>query len=225
MRWTSRATFLAGAIGLALLVLTQANEASAELLTWEFSGELEFVDPSLEETFSVADPFVVFITFDPNTPDDEPSSPSGVYSGAINSFIATVEGYSISLPDGFIQVTNSSFDLFSFLAEDPNGLPAPPIGIFELVLAAVQLQDPNATALDSDEIPLTPPDPSEFLATFFLIFEDPNDNAASAFGTITSITEAGLGVPTVSHWGVIIFAALLLASSIWMIQCRLCFRT
>lgn len=78
---------------LLLLLSFPADDARAEtLVTFQFGGTLEDVDPSLAGVFEVGDPFFGSLTYDLDAPDDLPDNPDyGIYHNLV-SFNCTING-------------------------------------------------------------------------------------------------------------------------------------
>jgi len=179
-----RTHLLTVVLGLAVtLSFDIAKPAVAELISFTVEGTVFYVDSPLADTFSIGDTFRLEYTFESLTPDLEPNTDRGVYFDAITDLTVTVGNYSATGPgSNSFSVYNSLFaDLYRIDIDYP--MLGPSVNGFDLDFQGpiMQLSDPTCTALTSDALPLSPPDPNDFIstATFLMLkfIQQPGDES------------------------------------------------
>jgi len=155
-------------VGMAVVLsFNTAQPAMAEPITFIAQGTVHYVDSRLAGTFSIGDTFRVVYTFESLTPDSSPTRPDrGDYFGAITDLSVTVGTYSATA------VGRNYFYVFNNLSGDQYGLGlldpmlGPSVNGFDLSKQSplMQLRDPTSTALTSDALPTSPPDPADFIS-------------------------------------------------------------
>jgi hypothetical protein len=151
---------------IATLSLAAADRTSAALITFSFTGEIDFVSPDLAGTFALGETVTGVYTFESTAPILGPSGGLGTYNTAVTSYEATASGgYSASATNGQIAIFNDHFDfddtyragMFSDAFGGPFGfdLNGADVNGFPLLDFVVRLEDPTATAFGSFDLPVT----------------------------------------------------------------------
>lgn len=146
---------------------------SAELLTWSFSGRVNFVSPALAPAFAVGDVVVFTVAFETTTPASGPTATSANYPSAVRFLSVYVNSYAATMtnsPAGnFIQVfdnyTGGFFPLFDGITFSVP-VTGPPVGGVAPNLVQINLGDTSGSALDSTALPSVPPNLSTFSPGF-----------------------------------------------------------
>jgi hypothetical protein len=169
--------------GIAAATITTFSTAKASLVTFTYEGPVDSIGgPGYQvPSFNIGDPFQVTFTFESTTPNSGGDPTVGNYY-ALSSFSFSIGSYSgyLSSPLPSINVGNdytgqgAPQDYYNIFG-NPQG---PTISGWRPVQFVFQLADPTATAFNSIALPLTPPDPADFVDPGFtyigLTFEDSN---------------------------------------------------
>lgn len=160
---------------IAVIVVLGASVApcSAELLTWSFSGKVNFVSPALAPTFNTGDTVVVTVAFETTTPASGPTPTAANYPSAVRFVAIYVGSYAATMtnsPSGnFVQMFDNDasgffplFDGITFSAP----VSGPPVGGVAPNLMQLNFGDTNGTALNSTALPTVPPSLSTFSPGF-----------------------------------------------------------
>ncbi|UCC31348.1 MAG: PEP-CTERM sorting domain-containing protein [Phycisphaerales bacterium] len=182
----SRQTVVALVISILAL---RANPVSAELVTFEFAGEVTHVwddDGLLGGAVTGGSPFSGLYTFESTTPDSDPDEPRhGLYNDAIMLVSGDVAGISFAGPAGTLNAIevldfpDTSFDKYRVFAE----ITLLDIGL-DLSLSA---HDASGTAIQSESLPITPPDLALFGFTMFSVFDGSEAIPLGIDGQLTSL--------------------------------------
>ena len=181
------------------IVAGYGRDAGADLITFKFTGSVTAVGSALTGTFNTTQTISGSYGFDSATPDVAFADPTvGIYGGALKALTFTVGGYTGTFAGGAntIFVDNSggisSYQFITpFSGASVGGLPP---GVFSLLL-----RDNTGTAFNSDLLPTTPPDLSDFgISEFVFSFgqsciEPPQ--VCSVSGSVTSLTLAAVPEP------------------------------
>ena len=184
--------FLFGALLAAYL-----TTASADPLTFAFTGQVEFVDPGLSSAAAVGDTVSGSFTFDTSVPDALPADPTlgfylspGGYSVAVGSFSSAGSGpfivtfndfptgpllrdqYSVTLGSQGQIVNGNAYERFVFDLMDVELAPAVPMTLTTDALPTAPLL---FDALD--------------LKSFFFAFLSPTRGEVHIQGSLTSLTQ------------------------------------
>jgi hypothetical protein len=166
----------------------------AELVTWSFSGRLNFVSPSLAGSFSAGDPVVLTVAFETATPASAPTPTIANYPSAVRFVAVYINTYAVTMtnsPSGnFVQVYNNYtggfypvFDGMTFSAP----VTGPPVAGVAPNLLQINFGDTTGAAMSSIALPLVPPDLTRFspgFQNFGLFFP----GSVSIAGDITVVT-------------------------------------
>lgn len=181
-----------------LFLGVSGTPATAAPVTFQFSGQLTFVEPLLETAtgISAGNSFIGTYTFDPTTLGSTLDPSRTDYSGAITNAtvsIGTNVVLSPSLPySSTITIVNrlpnfgpdysNSLSSFSVNQQNINGI--------RLNMFQVQLVDPLATAFNNTSLPTTPPSLSSFAtkSASFYFLNELNGYGGAATGEIHSLT-------------------------------------
>ena len=173
------------------------QKSYAALVTFSFDGTLSSVDSPLSGTFTVGQHFSGFYTFESVTPDDDPSSSTGLYRNAVTALQVSIGGYNATGPvlhpdlagmKSDIQMNlYQSMDSYLMSAGFSGSASGMPPKILTLSLNAL----PH-TLFSDDSIPLLPPSstiPESQASHLFLGF-GPSSlySSAGIAGDITSLT-------------------------------------
>ena len=169
--------------------------ASANTVTFGFSGNLSNVSNDLFPSFNTGQTLTGFYSFDSTTPDSNPSANRGQYNGTISSLTVTVGSYTATLGtlgDNFIQVRNLPNNNDRYEVRAP--LTGPSLvnagDTFTPVRFRIELKDGNA--FSSDTLPTTPPSLSSFAQNQFrIVFTDGHGNDRIK-GSLTSLVAVPL---------------------------------
>lgn len=163
------------------------TQAMAAPQTFSFSGYIDYVSETLPLDGSVTAgvPFSGSYTFDPEgVSDSYPDIPGvGFYDFPDGWMGVSIGNYEITSDGLGILIWNdrTSGDLYQ--AGDTSGFFS--VGIWWSMMRLV-LQDTTRTALDSDALPLYPPDVADFGTYHGLVFHT-GDHAAAMTGVVTSL--------------------------------------
>lgn len=177
--------------------------AKAALVTFQFTGEISSVTPTLGTArgISTGQPFSGSYTFETTTPDLDGSSNRGRYQG-ITTFNVNMAGQAIVLPQTPIQQNNGIFifdnegafrDRYSLNA-DATGIEASGWRFQQMRL---DMLDPSQNAFNNDSLPSTPPSLSSFAqrsASFTFVNRDASGNLLG-FGSVESQVTSLTAVP------------------------------
>ncbi len=177
--------------------------AVAASITFNFTGAVSDVHPSLFPTFNTSQTLSGSYTFNSLTPDSNPSGNIGRYNGTIQALTVNLGSYTATLGNSgsnFIEIRNQpSSDAYEVRAP----LTGPMVNGFSPLRFRIELIDPSATAFTNDHLPTTPPSLSSFAASRFrIIFEDGDGNARVRGSLLTLVP-----IPT----AVLLFGAGLIA--------------
>lgn len=188
-------------LGLLLVLGLMSSAALAVPFSWIASGTIQFSYDNIDAlplSATEGDPFSFRFTFDPG-PDETPQADAGFYWGGLLSASLTVGDQTVDFDDtpawlSYVTVYTQSRSFT--LAAQTTADAAP--GSLQF---ALQLQD-GAPQFDSDAIPATPPDLSQFNITAFDLLsfnryptgpEDFWDSHMS--GLVTSLVAAPTSIP------------------------------
>lgn len=155
-------------VAVALMLLFTAP-AQAALVTFAFEGTVYDVPGELAERFHNGDHVTGSLTFESETAQSSelfPGSPRmGAYQGAVKSLSVNIGTYSggnqSSEGTGIVVVTADQRRGDSFVVHSP--FQGPNIGLFSSSFHpdsntfTFELEDPTASTLESDALPVTPP--------------------------------------------------------------------
>lgn len=188
-------------LGLMLVLGLMSSAALAVPFSWIASGTIQFSYDNIDAlplSATEGDSFSFRFTFDPG-PDETPQADVGFYRGGLLSASLTVGDQTVDFDDtpawlSYVTVYTQSRSFT--LAAQTTADPAP--GSLQF---ALQLQD-GAPSFDSDAIPATPPDLSQFNITAFDLLSfnryptGPEDFWDSHMGgLVTSLVAAPTSVP------------------------------
>lgn len=148
---------------LVAMAIVATAEAHAEPVTFSFGGYIDtLADIELDGSVTIGTPFSGSYTFDPvDAADSSPHDPHfGFYGFLAPSHLSiTVGNYQFTSNDLLIGAIDNAllgdvYEAFNWSNFYSNGLEWYVMGIF--------LSDNTRTALDSDALPLTPPDLGDF---------------------------------------------------------------
>lgn len=188
-----------------LLVFSLVGTAAP--VTFGFTGVVTAVDAGLAAEFSLGEPVIGNYSFDSATPDAAPGDSSfGNYNNTITSFTATFGGdyivtqgvdNDILVSDGPLPPNNWN-DVYDAILTNPT---ASTVGGLTLKILILGLTDTGKAVFNSDSLPLTPPDLSEFESNdSLMLFGSPNQGMTFRLTSFTlvpepsSLTFAGLGL-------------------------------
>ncbi|NKB19271.1 MAG: PEP-CTERM sorting domain-containing protein [Alphaproteobacteria bacterium] len=191
-RTTGYTTLAVGALVIAFtLTLTHVQAAP---ITFTYEGAVSTTSGGAAFNAFLGQSATLEYFFDDTAPDTNPSGTAGTYTlTAALLTIGTSNWQAIPpQPPGTINVTNAASDSYSFDISSPFG---PSIGGLTPAAIILSMSDPTGTALSSDALPSTQPDPADFATTNF--------NIAFVGGAIGgtigienfAIAGAGAGVP------------------------------
>ena len=139
------------------------SSASAETITYEFSGTIDMVDDFLSDLFQVGDPITGFFTYEADAVDLSRGPEVGSYIGSLLSFELNVAGYTAasgSVPGDIVAHDDrrssspiphwDSYTAVAIVRGDTLG-----DGSISAMLAALQMLDSDGDALQNTG--LTPP--------------------------------------------------------------------
>ena len=177
------------------LVLGQAVTAQAAPITFEFSGSVTSVPSELGGTFSTGDALTGSYTFESSASDLTPLSTSqGVYdspSGGMQVTIGTSTASSTGLRIGVLD-NSIGLDAYQFVSRVgfSHTLSGASVSGFDLEQLSFTLLDDTQTALNSDALPLMPPNLSDFSTSVFSLgFREASTQSLKFVnGNLTSIT-------------------------------------
>jgi hypothetical protein len=184
-----------GAGILSLLLLLVPAQASADLITFRFTGTITILPlnpvPGIE-TAGIGDSVTGLIQFETDTPDSLPEPEFGRYDSAVRRFQMSVGNATLSLTGltSGLAVEDAAgfppFDLISFGAADPSNT-------FQLL---AQFLDEN-DVIRGDAIPLDPDVYMRFATRRFRILHVPDFDVSprGLAGTIDSVAIAATPVP------------------------------
>ena len=173
---------------LMMMALT-AREARAEPMTFFFEGHIDtLVDIGLDESVDIGTPFFGSYTFDPvGATDSSPDNPHFGFYGFLSPshFSVTVGNYEFTTNDLLGVIGNDSLigDLYyisSWSSFHSDGFTWEDMGVF--------LRDNTGTALDSDALPLTPPELEDFQDYAKFSAAIPGHPGPVLTGQLTSLT-------------------------------------
>jgi len=182
-----------------LMLGAGASDCAAQVLTWNFTGRVNFVDPALAGGFTVGDLATFTLAFQTATPASGPTPTAATYPGAITSLSGQVGSYLITMvnspSDNFILVLDNYtqgffplFDGFTFSAP-VNG---PAAGGFNPNLLQINFGDLTGSAVTSTALPTVPPNPGSFTPGFvnFGLFFPGSSGIGGDILTATAVTPA-----------------------------------
>ncbi len=137
---------LAGAvIGIALLA-GLPTMARATLITYNFSGTVDTVDPALASTFSTGQTLTGSYTFDSTIAATGTSTSASAVFDALTSVSFTVGSYSASsTATQEIQVENGATDTYAVVSRKSDGLNGADVAGLPLSLFTIRLDDSSGT--------------------------------------------------------------------------------
>lgn len=174
------------------------KKADATPITFNFAGNVDSVDSSLSSFFSVGQTLRGSYTFESTTADSDVDPAFGSYGNAVSTLSFTIGTYTATLGVGAgeFAVSNSPppptgiGDFYDLTAEPVSG---PSVGSDPPKTFGLRVRDDTASALNSDALPLSPPDLSKFTSTtWFLGF----DSGVQVGGPLTSLTMAAVPEPS-----------------------------
>ena len=180
----------------ALLVGFIAAPCSGAIITFDFSGTVQFNSPALASQFPVGQPITGSFNYNTTAVDTVPSPNEARYPLTSNISVTFGSTYTATGTLGETNVGNdiSGSDSFQVLAANSPGrgaVVAPPIGVLVAGALLVSLLDSDGTVFSSDAIPTSLSlAPFEFKSVD-LIFDDsdPRTLEESVRATITSLTQ------------------------------------
>ena len=192
---------LFASIAVTALLSSTSIEAGAEtLVTFEFGGHLEDVDPSLAGVFEVGDPFFGSLTYDLDVPDDLPDNPDyGIYHNLV-AFSCTINGtHHASATVGKVNLPVSS--VMDWLVTDGFSGDAA-AGMTPQFVNIPLFESHSDPVLTTDQMPAAPfPSMLAFGRAEFRIRFGPTWNENEVRGTITS--DGGTVALEAASWGAI----------------------
>jgi len=179
-------------IFLGLVVLSAAPLAHGALVTFEFSGVIDTVGDAhdlLEGAVQPGDTFSGSYTFDSDTPDSGLEDPDiGLYRFTGSSMVLWLADLEFPPAGGTFNVISvADFDVSDrFMMESYDYESA---GFF-ISQSHVRLEDPTASAFESDALPTSPPLLGDFSSRefFWSAYVDDPDFPFGVTGTVTSLT-------------------------------------
>ncbi len=164
--------------------------ASASPVTWKFDGNVASAfDPTniLQQTVAAGSPFHALVTFDSESPDQDPAEPRhGSYRELIAEAAGFVDDLSFLGPAGTtsaISIEDSWFNSADsyFLVTEVRLLDT-------LLELRIFLDDYQGQAFDNDALPMTPPPVSEFERAVFQLYSLSDEHPIDVWGTLLKVT-------------------------------------
>jgi hypothetical protein len=195
-------------LGAVLVTMLSPVQADAFLITFDFSGHVYAVDPSIAGTFNLTQSVTGSYTFDSATLG-QPYYPLGIldpsvtlYDNALTAFQAIIGGYTIGLGNGnriFVsyqeQSQNGLIDRYGVQLFSPSGVDVAGLPISDFFL---NFQSDTGTVIHDSSLPLSPAIlaifPSAAGALDFVTGIDPQNRVTFA---IDSVTPSPNAVPNV----------------------------
>jgi hypothetical protein len=194
----------------ALVASGAAPNVEASLITFDFSGQIQYVVSSatadLSGTFNTSQTISGSYTFESTTSDNLPLDIVwGYYPGALQALTFTINGYNGSLESGLngIVVVNNYPDTSTdeYIVSGP--IAGANVAGLEPNSFSLSLVDFNMTAFSNDSLPLTPPALSQFSSKEFHLFFGIGSAPGGGYygtdpqigGVITSLTLSPSPVP------------------------------
>ena len=190
-----------GSVFLLIGSLVPIQKSHASLVTFSFDGIISTVDSPLSGAFSVGQHFSGFYTFESFSPDDDPSSSTGLYRNAVTAPQISIGDYNATGPvlhpdmagmKSGIQVSlYQSMDSYMMSAGFSGSASGMPPKILTLALNALP-----QTLLSDDFLPLSPPSSTiaESQASHLFLSFGPSRlySSAGISGDISSLTVVSL---------------------------------
>lgn len=176
-----------------LAVVAGASEARAALITYDFQGTIDSVDPALAGTFSIGQSLSGLYTFESTTAARAGSDSTFAVFDALTNLAFTLGTYSASSTGALeIQVDNDppapDSDRYAVVSRASDGLSGPSLGSFSLDFFGFRLDDSTNTVFSDALILPTSLDLADFdNRRFFLFFRDGSDFVGVS-GTIDSLS-------------------------------------
>lgn len=190
-------------IGLGIVVCgLLPSLAMAASVTFNFTGVVSEVDPSLFPMFNTAQTLTGSYTFNDAIADSNSNTDTGRYNGTITAVTVNLGTYTATLGStgsNYIEIRNrdssgwyslmlSSSDRYEVRAP----LAGPTISGFSPLRFRIELTDPNASVFSNTNLQTTPPSLSSFSTNRArVIFED-RYGIARVSGSLTSLTAVPL---------------------------------
>lgn len=188
----SKILFSASPCAAAIVVFAVTVPVGASAVTFEFAGVIDIVDDPnghLGGMIQAGDNFSGTYTFDSEAPDLTPADPAGGnYRPSPSALAISVGGFEVATAeDTLTRVGIGNLDdLDTFVIDATNFDSAG----FHISQARLLLMDPTGSALDSDALPLLPPELSLFQTREFRVtgHVDNPDLPFDLYGTVTALT-------------------------------------
>jgi hypothetical protein len=178
--------------------------AQGAVITFDFTGVVQSVDPLLSSAFAIGDLITGSYTFDSSAPDSNPDPTVGhylsslAYSVSAGSFVSTGTGpgFQFLILNDLFQSPGTLLDQYQVELKPSSG---PSVGGltyngFDLFLFT---RSSNPTSLTSDALPSSPPLISDFASnqTQFGFLEPNSLNSHFVIGSVSTLTEVTAVVP------------------------------
>lgn len=184
-----------------------ANEARADLVTYNFTGAVGHVSTPLFPALNAGQTLSGSFTFDTAIADSRGSASAGRYNDAITGMTVNVGAWSASLGsegshnNNVINIRDGSSDTFEVRAP----LSGDGVGSYEPLYFRLTLKDPSGAVFGDDSLPSTAPSLSSFASDGFRLVFTSENGIAKVRGNLTSLTAVPLPA------SVILFGAGLIA--------------
>jgi PEP-CTERM motif len=184
-------------VGMVLVILLTSVHAGAYQITFNFSGYIYAVDPSVSGTFNVGQSVTGFFTFNSEAAGQS-FSPGKVldpsityYPRALTAFQATIAGYSVGLggENRIFVINNDAAGRDRYLAEllAPSGANVAGLPVSDFFLS---FQDFYGTTINDGSLPLSPAIlgnfPSAAGALDFVTGINPKNRVTFSINSVTS---------------------------------------